>query len=60
MPPELIAWVKAFIDGHYKPDGFIKRQREAASGLVDHQFGKDPIFEKTGRYASGQGDGDDG
>ena len=60
MPPELIAWVKDFIDGHYQPDGFVKRQRDTAPALVQHQFGKDPIFGKAGRYASGRGDGDDG
>ena len=60
MPPELAVWVQDFIDSHDTPDEFIKRKRDKAPALVDHKFGKDPIFEKTGRYASGKGDGDDG
>ena len=60
MPPELLAWVADFIDMHGEPDTFVKRQRDTAPALVEHKFGKDPIFEKTGRYASGKGDGDDG
>ena len=48
---------------HGEPDTFVKRQRDTAPALVEHKFGKDPIFEKTGRYLSAskdEGNGNDG
>lgn len=61
MPDEVAAWVKDFIDDHYHPEPFIKRKRDKAHRPADHKFGKEPIFEKGGRYASGtDGERDDG
>lgn len=64
MPPEIIAWVKRFIDSHYREEPFVKRRRDEAQALVDHKFGKDPIFDRPGRYPAagaqtGKGEGDE-
>ncbi|MFN0263001.1 DUF3305 domain-containing protein [Tepidamorphus sp. 3E244] len=58
MPPAFIAWVKEFADARYAPAAFVKRHRDKAPALVDHKFGKDPIFARTGRYEAGEDDGD--
>lgn len=63
MPDVVHAFVEAFIKAHYTPEPFFKRKRDKAKAMERQVFGKDPIYERTGRYAHDEeantGSGDD-
>jgi len=48
LPDVLAQLLAAFIDEHHVEEKFIKRKRDKVR-VERHLFGKDPIFEQTGR-----------
>jgi len=55
IPDGVRDWIAQFIDVHHEEETFVKRQRDKVK-LEDQKFGKDPIFEQSGRVVGGAGD----
>lgn len=44
IPDELRPIMTEFAKAHYRPEDFKKRKRDTPAALVEHKFGKEPIF----------------
>lgn len=52
MTPEMIAWLRAFIEFHHEEEEFVKRKRREVK-MEELKFGKDPIFDRQTPDESG-------
>lgn len=55
MPDVVRAFVEEFAKAHFTPEPFYKRKRDKPKAIERQVFGKDPIYERTGRYPSADG-----
>jgi hypothetical protein len=58
IPDDIRPVLEAFVDSHYRPQKFKKRQRDRPPALEEQKFGKEPIFaRRPGQRPGGSSNG---